>query len=102
MAKARERAPHLARKALALAFLLTVLIFGGGWLYHLIEPSVAPIDSIYNVVMIMTGIGSSHDPETHTGKIFNMVLALVSVGILVSVLGQLFHYFSTRSLHDVL
>jgi voltage-gated potassium channel len=30
-----------------------------------------------------------------------MILAIVSVGILVSVLGQMFRYFSTRSLRDV-
>jgi voltage-gated potassium channel len=100
----RDRSPiSVATRGLGLALLLMVIIFGGGWLYAVLEqPNLSYLDALYSVVLIMTGIGSSKDAQTTQGKIFNMILALVSVGVLVGVLGQMFHYFSTRSLRDVL
>ncbi len=91
----------LAAKASAFAALTLAVIFGGGFFFGLVEPSYSYLDSVYNVVMIMTGIGSSDDPKTTAGKVFNMILALISVGILIGVLGQMFQYFSTRSLRDI-
>ncbi len=98
----RRRQPiPLFTRALLLVGLLTFIIFAGGLVYHLIEPSFDYLDATYSVVMIMTGIGASRDAQTRPGKIFNMILALVSVGILVSVLGQMFRYFSSRSLKEI-
>ena len=94
----------IGQKASLLTIVLALIIFGGGLIYYLIErePTFTYLQAVYSVVMIMTGIGSSRDAQTDAGKIFNMALALVSVGILVSVLGQMFKYFTTRSVRDVL
>lgn len=91
----------MAVKAGVLFAVLGVIILGGGEIYAQIE-KMPYLDAVYSVVMIMTGIGSSRDAQTDGGKLFNMLLALISVGILVSVLGQLFRFFSTRSLRDVM
>lgn len=98
--KRRQPVP-IGIKALVLAALLACIIFGGGLIYRWIEPSFSYLDAVYSVIMIMTGIGATKDAQTSGGKVFNMILALISVGILVSVLGQMFRYFSSRSLKEI-
>jgi len=97
----RKQPLSIATKALLLISLMVCVVFVGGLVYHAIEPSFDYLDAVYSVVMIMTGIGATHDAQTKPGKIFNMLLAIASVGILISVLGQMFRYFSSRSLKEI-
>ena len=84
--------------------LVIVVIIGAGSVYYAHLEDLSLGDAMYTVIMIMTGIGSSKDPATRAGHIFLEILALVSVGLLVGVLTQIFKYISVKgfmaALHD--
>ena len=94
----------IVRRSLMLAGIILVIIFGGAVVYRALESASGTtplyIDSVYNVIMILTAIGGD-TPKTDAGKIFMSVLALISAGILVSVLAQVLRFVSSKSLHDI-
>jgi voltage-gated potassium channel len=63
-------------------------LFLGALLYAWIE-NISVLDALYSVVMLMTAIGSSRDPQTLGGKWFNIFLALFSVAMLIGVMTQI-------------
>jgi voltage-gated potassium channel len=91
------------QKFLLLALVILAVIVAGSLYYAHLE-HIGLGDAVYMVIMIMTGIGSSRDPVTPGGHIFLEILALVSVGLLVGVLTQIFKYISVKgfmaALHD--
>jgi voltage-gated potassium channel len=96
---------YFLRRSVILGAVILAIIFGGAGLYRWIE-SVSDkgpppyIDALYNVVMVLTAIGGDK-PDTSAGKIFMCILALVSAGLLVSVLAQVLRFLSSKSLHDI-
>ena len=94
----------LVRRLGLLSVAVLIAIFGGAAVFLSIDSDpahpVTYVDAVYNVVMIITAIGGDK-PNTTAGKAFMCVLALISVGILVSVLAQIFRFISARSFHDI-
>src|ERR1043166_4376966 len=78
---------RLLRKVEILLGVIILLLIAGAAVYSVIE-SMPFLDALYSVVMVMTGIGSSRDPQTLAGKWFNILLALISVALLISFIAQ--------------
>jgi voltage-gated potassium channel len=95
---------HLRLILRKLGILLLVLIavqFLGAAFYASIE-KISFLDALYNVVMLMTAIGSSRDPTTLGGKWFNILLALFSVAMLIGVVTQIGQLLLRREFLTVL
>jgi len=93
---------RILRKLMLLLIAIVVVLVGGAFIYWWIEPGISLLDSLYNVVMLMTAIGSSRDPTTVAGKWFNIFLSLFSVAMLISVVTQIGQLILRREFITVL
>ena len=89
------------RKLFVLLMVIVVVLVLGAFVYAWIE-KIDFLDSLYSVVMLMTAIGSSRDPQTVAGKWFNIFLSLFSVAMLISVVTQIGQLLLRREFLSVL
>lgn len=87
VATPEEQLQRILRKLALLLCVIVLVLVLGSTLYARIE-NIPFVDSLYNVVMVMTAIGGD-PPRTVGGKCFMMVVALLSVAMLVTVLTQI-------------
>jgi voltage-gated potassium channel len=99
---------HILRKLGLLFVVVVVVVIGGALIYSWLErdpktgENLPFLDSLYSVVMLMTAIGSSRDPQTVAGKWFNIVLSMFSVAMLISVMTQIGQLLLRREFLTVL
>jgi voltage-gated potassium channel len=95
---------HLRRtlRKLFILFLVVVSVLIGGALVYMLIEGLPFLDALYSVVMLMTAIGSSRDPQSVAGKIFNILLSLFSVAMLISIVTQIGQLLLRREFLSVL
>ena len=99
---------HILKKLFILFCVVVVVVIGGALIYSRLEADQKTgeplpfLDSLYSVVMLMTAIGSSRDPQTVAGKWFNIVLSMFSVAMLISVMTQIGQLLLRREFLTVL
>ncbi|MEI6234729.1 MAG: potassium channel family protein [Planctomycetota bacterium] len=93
---------RIIRKLAVLFVVVVVVVLGGAALYAKLEHDLPFLDSLYNVVMLMTAIGSSRDPVTVEGKWFNIFLSMFSVAMMIGVMTQIGQLLLRREFLTVL
>ncbi len=73
---------------LHLAAFVTILTVAT--LFYVLVEGRQPLDAFYFVVTTITLIGSNYNPTTPAGTIFASLLAFASVGIIISLIAQVF------------
>ncbi len=86
------------------AFLLILVV---ATLFYVLVEGVSPLVAFYFVVTTIALIGSNYTPSTWQGTIFASILAFASVGIIISLIAQVFgphlavQILSQRRIHKV-
>lgn len=83
-------------KVITIAFLVVVIL--GTWLFHLIE-KWDWLDSLYFVIVTIATVGYGNlVPTTDVGKIVNILLIIIGIGIFGIFVNQLVKYQGLRRL----
>ncbi len=99
---AEHHLSRILRKLSILFVVVVVVVLVGALIYSKLEHDLPFLDSLYNVVMLMTAIGSSRDPVTVAGKWFNILLSMFSVAMMISVMTQIGQLLLRREFISVL
>ncbi len=99
---------RIVRKLFVLLIVVIVVVICGALIYSRIErdpktgEDLPLLDALYNVVMLMTAIGSSRDPISIAGKWFNIALSMFSVAMMIGVMTQIGQLLLRREFLSVL
>jgi hypothetical protein len=86
-------------KFISIAFLVVVVL--GTWLFHIIE-KWDWLDSLYFVIVTIATVGYGNlVPATDVGKVVNIILIIIGIGIFGVFVNQLVKYQGLRRLEKI-